>query len=160
MRLTKTNHTAIKRRELLGGLCTGVLGLTGLGLLPPPAEATPETARQAMQKYLGDRLPQEGKITLQMPEVADNGHTVPLTVTVESAMTAHEYVSAIHVFAEKNPNPEVASFYFSPQSGKAEVSTRIRLAQTQDVVALAVLSDGSVYQARTAVKVTIGGCSA
>ena len=159
MILAKTDHTDLKRRELLGSLCTGMLSLTGLGLLSRPAEATPETARQAIQKRLGDRQPQAGKMTLQMPEVAENGHTVPLTVAVESAMTGHEYVSAIHVFAEKNPNPEVASFYFSPLSGKAEVSTRIRLARTQDVVALAVLSDGSVYQARTTVKVTIGGCS-
>ena len=74
-------------------------------------------------------------------------------------MHASSYVQAIHILAEGNPSPEVASFYFSPRSGKAEVSTRIRLAKTQEVVALALLSDGSIYQTRTEVKVTIGGCS-
>lgn len=148
----------VSRRHMLRALGAGALGVASLGVALPSVGATPETTRQAIKKLIGAVPAQAGKITIHMPQIAEDGHTVPLTVSVESPMTAGDYVQVIHVLAEGNPNPEVASFYFSPRSGKAEVSTRMRLAKTQDVVALAVLSDGSVYQARTDVKVTIGGC--
>ncbi len=149
---------SLSRRQILQVLGAGALGVASLGVSLSPAEATPEATRQAITRLIGAAPVQAGKITIQLPQVAENGHTVPLTVRVDSPMTASHSVQAIHVLAEGNPNPEVASFYFSRRSGKAEVSTRIRLAQTQDVVALAVMSDGAVYQARTDVKVTIGGC--
>jgi sulfur-oxidizing protein SoxY len=149
---------ALSRRRMLRALGAGALGVASLGVSPPPAAATPEATQHAIKKLIGTTPVKTGKITIQLPQIAENGHTVPLTVSVDSPMTAGDYVQAIHVLAEGNPNPEVASFYFSPRSGKAEVSTRMRLAKTQNVVALAVLSNGSVYQIKTDVKVTIGGC--
>lgn len=157
----RTPHCALSllsRRHMLRALGAGALGVASLGLSLPSAGATPEATRHAIKKLIGAAPVKAGKITIQMPQIAENGHTVPLTVSVDSPMSAGDYVQAIHVLAEGNPNPEVASFYFSPRSGKAEVSTRMRLAKTQDVLALAVLSDGSVYHVRTDVKVTIGGC--
>ena len=93
-----------------------------------------------------------------MPQIAENGNSVPVTVSVDSPMTADNYVKAVHIVAEANPDPAVASFQFTPMSGKAEVSTRMRLARTQQIVAVAEMSDGSIYSAKTEVKVTIGGC--
>jgi sulfur-oxidizing protein SoxY len=156
----KAHEVALRRRDLLVALSTGALGMVSVGLVSRPAEATPETMRQAIQKVIGERHSQEGKITLRMPQIVDNGRTVPITVAVESPMTDRDYVEAIHVFTERNPRPEVASYYLSPRAGKAEITTRMRLAMTQHVIAIAIMHDGSVYQAATHVKVTIGSCYA
>jgi len=110
------------------------------------------------RSILGDRTAEEGRIALELPEIAENGNTVPLTVSVESPMTADDYVTAVHVMTERNPAPEVATFRFTPQSGRATVSTRIRLAESQTVHAVAETSDGRVYSASRAVQVVIGGC--
>jgi len=83
---------------------------------------------------------------------------VPITISVESSMTAADHVTRIHVFADKNPTPDVATFHLTPACGRAQVDTRIRLSQTQDVIVLAEMSDGSLYMTRAEVKVTIGGC--
>ena len=93
-----------------------------------------------------------------MPPIAENGNTVPLSVQVESPMTAADHVKSIFILADKNPSPEVASFRLTPALGRAQAETRIRLGTTQDVVAVAEMSDGSVWIARAEVKVTIGGC--
>jgi sulfur-oxidizing protein SoxY len=98
------------------------------------------------------------KIIIDLPEIAENGATVPINVTVDSPMTAADHVKHIHVFAEANPSPEVISFNLTPSSGKAEVGTRMRLAKTQNVVVAAIMSDGSVHTNQKEVKVTIGGC--
>ncbi len=97
-------------------------------------------------------------IRLDLPEIAENGNTVPLKFEVVSPMTADNYVKAVHVFASGNPNPEIASFHFTPASGKAAASTRMRLAKTQQIIAVAEMSDGSVFRTSKEVKVTIGGC--
>ncbi|QXM24409.1 thiosulfate oxidation carrier protein SoxY [Elioraea tepida] len=141
----------------------GVLGLAAAGaaivLAPVPASATLSAAAQAaVDRVRNNRTPQEGRIVLRAPPIAENGNTVPITISVESPMTAADHVTRIHVFADKNPTPDVATFHLTPACGRAQVDTRIRLSQTQDVIVLAEMSDGSLYMTRAEVKVTIGGC--
>lgn len=112
----------------------------------------------ALKKVMGDAKPTEGKIALELPEIAENGNTVPFSVTVESPMTDAAFVKALHMFAPGNPQADVATFLFTPLSGKASVSSRMRLGRTQDVYALAEMSDGKFFVSKRTVKVTIGGC--
>lgn len=141
------------------GALAAAAGLAGATLLPKRAGAQMQPATQeAVKRVVGDRKPQEGRVTLRLPPIAENGNTVPLGVQVESPMTAADHVKAVHVFADKNPTPDVGTFHFTPAMGRAQADTRMRLGQTQDVIALAVMSDGSVWMASTEVKVTIGGC--
>ena len=120
----------------------------------------PKTMDEAIQALMGDKEIADGAklISLDLPQIAENGNTVPLGVSVDSPMTADNYVSAVHVLAEGNPRPGVASFRFSPASGVAQASTRMRLAKTQNIVVIAEMSDGKAYQTQAEVKVTIGGC--
>jgi len=118
------------------------------------------TADQAKEWLAGHAkgTPKDGKVILKAPEIAENGNAVPLTVSVESEMSEKSYVKAIYVAADGNPNPGVAVFELTPRSGKAEVALRVRLQQTEKIVAVAEMSDGSLYTASREVKVTIGGC--
>ena len=100
----------------------------------------------------------DGKIKVDLPEIAENGNTVPVKVSVDSPMTADNYVKSVHLVSEGNPSPEMASFHFTPASGKANAAARMRLAKTQNVVGIAEMSDGKFYVSKTQVKVTIGGC--
>ena len=111
-----------------------------------------------LQEITGGAAPAEGKVTLKMPEIAENGATVPMEVSVDSPMTDKDYCESVTIIATKNPNVYVCTFKFTPDSGKAWVSTRIRLAQTQEVWAVAKMSDGKFHIGKTTVKVTIGGC--
>ena len=113
---------------------------------------------EALKKITGDAKPIESKIALELPEIAENGNTVPFNVAVDSPMTEKDYVKAIHVLSTGNPQALVATFHLTPASGKAAVSSRMRLAKTQDIYALAELSDGKVLLGKRTVKVTIGGC--
>ena len=133
-----------------------VIGAAALGF--GPALAKSDEAHASITKFTGGKSATEGKLTLDMPEIAENGNTVPLTVTVESPMTEGDYVKQVLIVAESNPSPSVGTFHFTPSSGKAEASTRIRLAKTQNVIAVAEMSDGSFYTTKREVKVTIGGC--
>jgi sulfur-oxidizing protein SoxY len=147
--------TTLRRR---GALATAG-ALIGVALLPKSAAAQMEAATSAaIRRAIGDRSPVEGRVTLRVPPIAENGNTVPLTVTVESPMTAADHVKTIHVFADKNPTPDVATFRMTPAMGRASADTRIRLGATQDVIAVAEMADGSVFIGRAEVKVTIGGC--
>ncbi len=121
------------------------------------ALATPDSTREWLQSLVKGQ-PQEGKITLKAPEIAENGMAVPLTVAVDSEMSEKSYVKALYIAADGNPNPPVAIYEFTPLAGKAEVSLRVKLAQTQNFVAVAEMSDGALYKASREVKVTIGGC--
>ena len=124
-----------------------------------PAEAAPPVATQdAIRAVVGTATVTRGRVKLEMPPLSENGNAVPMTVSVESAMTPAEHVRAIHVFTEKNPQPDVASFRLGPRAGRARVSTRIRLADTQTVTAIAELSDGSFWSAEAAVVVTLAAC--
>jgi len=155
------NHSSksgIGRRGVLKAAGFGALAIAGSGLVSKSAEAKPADAAKYLAKESGSSSPKSGKVVIKLPEIAENGRTVPLTVSVDSPMTAKDHVKKVIVVAEGNPNPQVVSFNLTPASGKAEVSTRIRLGKTQNVVANAVMSDGSVYQGKKKVKVTIGGC--
>ncbi len=144
----------LTRRELLR-LLAGLALAWPLGSVAGGGAAATEAA---IAELLGGREPQAGPLTLTTPAIAENGNTVPLGVSVELLFTPTVYVKAVHLFAELNPNPEVASFFFTPASGRARIATRIRLARTQRVIALAEISDGRVWRAANEVKVTIGGC--
>jgi len=139
-----------------------VLTMLGAGLIAPlaplGARAAANPASAEMTKILAGRTPKLGGIRLDVPAIAENGLVVPLNVDVDSPMTAADYIRAVHVFAEGNPNPLVATFRFTPASGRAAASIRIRLAQSQNVVALAETSGGEMRIAQGEVKVTIGGC--
>jgi sulfur-oxidizing protein SoxY len=134
--------------------------LSSAWVLPAGAFAQEQAAswEQAVQAVLGSAKPTEVKMLLEMPEIAENGNTVPFTVSLDNPMTDKDYVKAIHVIATANPQPGVASFYFTPLSGKAAASSRARLARTQDVIAIAELSNGTFVMSKRSVKVTIGGC--
>lgn len=147
------------RREFLrlaGGTAAGI----GLGALVAvePAHATPAAMQDAIGKVVGSARVNPGKVELELPPLVENGNAVPLAVKVESPMAEDDHVKAIHVFTEKNPQPDVVSFYLGPRAGRARVATRIRLADTQTVVAIAVLSDGSFWLARADVVVTLAAC--
>ena len=158
MSVFKKTQSAFDRRQALKAVGAGAIALAGSSLVPRNALASPEAATAYLAKMTGGVTAKAGRIKLKLPEIAENGATVPITISVESPMTASDYVKSIHVVAEKNPNPEVVSFNMSPETGKAQISTRIRLAKTQKVRAVAVMSDGSVYGSSKQVKVTIGGC--
>ena len=145
----------INRRQafLLGG------GFVALTVMPMAANAEPSNdAADLIKKFTGGKEPGKGKISLDLPEIAENGNTVPLSIVVDSPMSAEDHVKEVMIIADGNPNAGVATLMFSPMSGKAEASIRIRLAQTQNVIAIAKTSDGSLFTERKTVKVTIGGC--
>jgi sulfur-oxidizing protein SoxY len=122
-----------------------------------PASAANEAA-ELISKFTGGKAPTVGRVKLDLPEIAENGNTVPMTVAVESPMTAESHVTDVLVVADGNPRGGVVTFHFSPASGVAEANTRIRLATTQNVTAVARMNDGSFFSATKQVKVTIGGC--
>ena len=124
-----------------------------------PLEATPARLNSAIRNIVGEATIRTGKVKLDIPPLVENGNTVPMTVSVTSPMTATDYVKSIHVFNEKNPQPNIGNFYFSASSGRAQVSTRIRLADTQKVVAIARLSDDSFWQVAADVVVTLAACT-
>jgi sulfur-oxidizing protein SoxY len=133
--------------------------LLALVALPAAAVAATEEALQAAIRYaVGDAAIEGGGIVLRVPVVAENGGQVPLTVLVDSPMTAADHVTAIHVFATRNPTPGVATFHLTPLLARAEVQTRIRLAEDQRIVVLAQFNDGRVRRAAAELRVTTGGC--
>jgi sulfur-oxidizing protein SoxY len=144
------------RREFLAGAAAGL----GLGAIVTvrPVHATPQEMQEAIRKVVGSAPVTKGRVKLELPPLSENGNTVPLTVSVESAMTPADHVRAIHVFTELNPQPEVVTFRLGPRAGRARVSTRIRLANTQTVTAIGELSDGSFWSATAVVVVTLAAC--
>ena len=154
----KIEMQPIGRRALLKMAGTGAFAALSMSLLPGLARADAAAVAEAIKERIGDKMAAEGRITLELPQIAENGNTVPIGIEVDSPMTEDDHVTAVHLFAEKNPNPNVATIRFTPASGRAKASTRMRLLKTQNVIAVAEMSDGSVYMAKTEVKVTIGGC--
>ena len=145
------------RRDFLiaaGGLAGGI----GLGSASGGAHATPEEMLGAVRKVTGAAPVRSGRVKLYLPPLIDNGNSVALSVTVESPMTPADHVKAIHVFTEKNPQPNVASFHLGPRAGRAAVSTRIRLADSQTVTAIAQMSDGTFWSQGVDVIVTLAAC--
>jgi sulfur-oxidizing protein SoxY len=123
------------------------------------ARAADAEMQSAIRKIVGESTIGNGRVTLDVPPLVENGNSVPLNVAVESPMTAADHVKAIHLFNEKNPQPNVASFRFGPRAGRADVSTRIRLSDSQKVVAIAEMSDGSFWSGAADVVVTIAACT-
>jgi sulfur-oxidizing protein SoxY len=142
-----------RRQAIMVG--AGAAGAAVLGVSPAFAK---NDADEAIKTFTGGKTPVQGKVKLDLPEIAENGNTVPMTVVVESPMTEQSHVTDVLIVANENPRSGVATFHFSPASGVAEANTRIRLAATQDVIAVAKMNDGSFYMASKQVKVTIGGC--
>ena len=112
----------------------------------------------AIDKLTGGTATKSGRIKMKTPIIAENGAVVPIIISVDSPMTDSDYVKSLSVFVQNNPSPEVAAFNFTPACGAAEVKVNCRMAKTSAVVAVAIMSDGSVYKAEKTVKVTIGGC--
>jgi sulfur-oxidizing protein SoxY len=142
------------RREFL--IAAGALALT---LRPAPSSATTATMQEAIRKVIGDAQVNRGRVKIDLPPLIDNGNVVPLSVSVESPMTQDNHVKAIHVFNEKNPQPNIISVQLGPRAGRATISTRIRLADSQTVIAIAQMNDGSYWQTSQDVIVTIAACA-
>lgn len=133
--------------------------IAGFGtLLLRPVQATPQALQAAIAAFADGRTPRDGRVTLDVAPLIENGNAVPLAVRVQSPMTADDHVRQIALFNERNPNTEIAVFHLGPRNGRAVVSTRIRLATSQRLVALAKLNDGSVWQQGVDVIVTLAAC--
>ena len=149
------NSVETTRRE---ALALGGIAALAAFLAPRMAMADEAGVAAAIKKLYGDKTFDSGKLKLDVPEIAENGLVVPVNVEVESPMTEADHVKSVHVFADGNPFPDVVSYRFTPACGKAAASTRMRLAQTQNIICIAEMSDGKLYMAKSNVKVTIGGC--
>jgi len=147
------------RRQFLG-LASGaaVAGAVPLVTLRP-LEATPASLAAAIRNVVGAAVVRTGKVTLDVPPLVENGNTVPMAVKVSSPMTPEDHVKSIHVFNEKNPQPNIGNFFLGPHAGRAEIATRIRLADSQKIVAIARLSDDTFWSASVDVIVTLAACT-
>lgn len=153
--VTETGRRGSSRRDVMIG---GMIAAVAATLAPRLALATPEAVSAELKKLYGDKSFADGKIKIEAPQIAENGLVVPLTIEVDSPMTEADHVKAVHVFADGNPLPGVISYKFTPACGKASASTRMRLAQTQNIICIAEMSTGALHMAKTEIKVTIGGC--
>ncbi|NQW50505.1 MAG: SoxY-related AACIE arm protein [Rhodospirillales bacterium] len=140
-----------RRRFLAGTAAVVVLPLA-------PAAATPDAMAEAIRKVVGSATLTEGRVKLEVPPLVENGSTVPLSVSVDSPMTVADHVKAIHVFNEKNPQPNVFSARLGPRNGKAIVGTRIKLGDSQRIIAIAETSDGRFWSGGADVIVTLAAC--
>ena len=131
----------------------------GLASFVPTAGAAEDTMAEAIRDLIGEAAVTPGKVKLELPSIVENGNTVPLTVSVESPMTEADHVESIHIFNQKNPQPYVAAFHLGPRAGKASVASRIRLADSQRVVAIARLADGTFWSGSADVIVTLAACT-
>jgi sulfur-oxidizing protein SoxY len=147
-------QAASRRQVLLAGAVGAAAVVVGPGL----ALATPDQAAAEMKKLYGDKPIADGKIKLDIPSIAENGLVVPLSFEVESPMSEKDYVKSVVIFSEENPTPLVASYHYTPAIPKAAAQLRIRLAKTQNIIAVAEMSDGKLYTAKKECKVTVGGC--
>jgi sulfur-oxidizing protein SoxY len=155
MRQTKNSS----RRQFLGlAASAAAVGAVPIVMVRPSA-ATPATLAGAIRNVVGTAEVKTGRVKIDVPPLVENGNTVPMTVSVTNPMTADDYVKSIHVFNEKNPQPNVGNFYLGPRAGRAQISTRIRLADSQKIVAIARLSDGSFWSVSADVVVTLAACT-
>jgi len=152
-------HDVTTRRYFLG--LAGGAAVTGFVPIVTirPADATPAMQAAAIRDVVGAAVVRTGKVKLDIPPLVENGNTVPMTVSVASPMTSEDHVKSIHVFNEKNPQPNIGNFVLGPRAGRAQVSTRIRLADSQKITAIAHLSDGSFWSVSVDVVVTLAACT-
>jgi sulfur-oxidizing protein SoxY len=154
----RKSETSTRRRFLgLAGSAAAISVVPVVSLRP--AAATPETMAAAIRNVVGTATVRTGKVKLDVPPLVENGNTVPMTVSVASPMTPDDYVKSIHVFNEKNPQPNIGNFYLGPHAGRAQISTRIRLADSQKIIAIARLSDDSLWSVSADVVVTLAACT-
>ena len=152
-------HKDSTRRQFLG-LAGGAAVLGAVPIVTiRPSEATPAELASAIRSVTNGAQVRTGKVKLDVPPLVENGNTVPLTVNVASPMAPEDHVRSIHIFNEKNPQPNIGNFHLGPHSGRAQVSTRIRLADSQKIVAIARLSDGSFWSTSVEVVVTLAACT-
>ena len=151
--------TSTRRSFLRLAGSAATLGALPLAIRVRPAEATPEMMSTAIRAVTGGATVQTGKVKLDIPPLVENGNSVPMIVSVASPMTSSDYVRSIHVFNEKNPQPNLGNFYLNPRAGRAQVSTRVRLADSQKITAIAKLSDGSFWSTTADVVVTLAACT-
>jgi sulfur-oxidizing protein SoxY len=147
--MTEPPSRPSRRAVLAGGL---------VALAVSPAAATPESMASAMDAFANGAAPKPGRVVLTVPPLVENGNAVPLTIEVESPMTEADHVRRIAVFNERNPQPNVATFELGPRSGRARVSTRIRLGDSQQIAAIAEMSDGSLWSGTADLIVTLPAC--
>jgi sulfur-oxidizing protein SoxY len=153
--VTMRGPDEISRRAML----KGAVGILVLPLSAGTVLATPESMAEAMEEALGRGAPiKVGRVKIELPELAENGNSVPLKLTVDSPMTAVDHVKTLYVFSEKNPVSNVVRFHLGPRSGVARVQTSIRLAATQRITAVARMSDGSLWSGAADVVVTQTAC--
>lgn len=146
----------MRRRHFLK---VGAGGTAALALPVPAQQLLPaHDLAPLIRRIAGARAPQPGRVHLGLPQLAENGNSVPLDLGVNSPMSEADHVRSVHVLAERNPRPLVASFQLGPQAGRAHLSLRIRLAGSQRVLALAVMADGSCWSAEAEVVVTSAAC--
>ena len=155
----KKGNPGRTRRDFLDS-ATRLIGAAGLVLAAGASvtHATTQSMLAAIKGVVGDAAVHKGKVKLEVPPLVENGNSVTTTVSVESPMTAEDYVKAIHVFNEKNPQPNVIGVRLGPRAGRATFSTRIRLADSQKIIAIAKMSDGSFWSDETDVIVTMAAC--
>jgi sulfur-oxidizing protein SoxY len=153
------NQTVSTRRQFLaatgGAAIVTIVPLLG----PDAAQATPEMLAGAIREVVGGAVVRSGRVKLEVPPLVENGNTVPITVSVASPMTEADHVISIHVFNEKNPQPNVGNFYLGVRAGRAQIATRIRLADSQKITAIAKLSDGSFWSTSAEIVVTLAACT-
>jgi sulfur-oxidizing protein SoxY len=145
---------SLTRRDMVAGTTASIAAIA----LPHSAQATPDAMAATLKSILGDKTATAGRVKLDIPELAENGNSVPLTITVDSPMTAADHVKTIYILSPENPLPDVARFHLGPRSGRAKVSTSVRLATSQRLMVLAVMSDGSAWTTGTDVIVTMSAC--
>ena len=147
-----------RRRDMLAAAAALVAGGAAVAAVFRPAAAAPADLEGAIRKITGGAKVTPGKVAFEIPPLVENGNTVPCTITVESPMTASDHVRSIHILNTRNPQPNAIDMHLGPRAGRAVVSTRIRLSDTQTVLVIAALSDGSFWSQTADVIVTTGAC--
>lgn len=150
----------LTRRQVVASGGATAIALAVAGFAPGLALASPKDAKEMLAELTGGIALNKGRVHVMLPKITDKGPFTRISVSVDSPMSDDNYVKAVHIVSERNTVPEVASFYFTPMSGRAEVTTRIRLRETQVIVAVAEMSDGTAYigKGRTKVSQSGGGC--
>lgn len=152
--MNKSGKKTLSRRCILKSGASVLITANMIG----PAHAASTQADEAVKSLFGDRPLTSGRVTVKMPPIAENGHSVPIDIDVDSPMTDADYVKRIAIISERNPVATIATFYLSPASGLAKVSTRIRLAGTQTILVVAEMNDGTLWSGTTEIVVTLAAC--
>ena len=148
----------MKRREFMKGAAALTVTAGTASMSSPPAHADIPALNATVRRLTGDAPLSAGRVKLDLPVLADNGNSVPLSVSVQSPMSAADHVKAIHLVSERNPEPHMASFFLGPHSGRAQISTRVRMAGSQTVTAIAEMSDGTFWTGSARIQVTLSAC--